>query len=430
MILATMVFLFTVSILASAAALAGEAGLRRLGISGRWVWLGAMAFGPLLLLADALPPLGLFSGVSGAPAVLPVMQLPGLITEAGMGSAGPALLAPFIASAWALLSLGLVAWLARGQRILKGERLGWQEARVLERAVFLSPDRGPAVAGIREPWIILPRWVLALPAAQLRMILLHEEEHVRARDPALLLGALALLVATPWNPVNWWHLHRLRMAVEVDCDRRVLRRVPDRRTYAESPFTVSARATGPTLGLAAFTERSLSLQRRIVTMTSRTSRTRLFGAVLVTAAAAIGAQACAVNSLTAPETPSPREAQTTEAEISTPQGTQITDDLAREPTLTPYTRQVILRNREEVGAALEEEYPALLRGAGVGGRAEVWLLIDAQGVLRDTRIDQSSGHEALDLAALRVARVMRFSPAMNGEVPVPVWVSIPITFVP
>ena len=355
MILATMVFLFTVSILASAAALAGEAGLRRLGISGRWVWLAAMAFGPLLLLADTLPPLGLFSGVPGAAALLPVpvLMLPGLITEAGLGRAGPSLLAPLIASAWALLSLGLVAWLARGRRILKGERVGWEEARVLERPVFLSPDRGPAVAGIREPWIVLPRWVLALPASQLRMIMLHEEEHVRARDPALLLGALALLVATPWNPVSWWHLHRLRMAVEVDCDRRVLRRVPDRRTYAESLFTVSARATGPTLGLAAFTERSLSLQRRILTMTSRTSRwTRLFGAVLVAAAAAIGAQACAVNGITAPEAPSPRGAQTTDPEISAPQGTQITDDLAREPTLTPFDRAPTLRNRTEVGAAL------------------------------------------------------------------------------
>ena len=166
-------------------------------------------------------------------------------------------------------------------------------------------------------------------------------------------------------------------------------------------------------------------------MTSRASRwTRLFGAVLVAAAAAIGAQACAVNSLTAPETSSPREAQTTDPKISTPQGTQITDELARGPAPIPFTRQVILRNRVEVGAALEEEYPTLLRGAGVGGTAMAWLLLDADGVLRDTRIDQSSGHEALDLAAIRVARVMRFSPAMNGEVPVPVWVSIPITFVP
>ena len=80
--------------------------------------------------------------------------------------------------------------------------------------------------------------------------------------------------------------------------------------------------------------------------------------------------------------------------------------------------------------SLEEEYPALLRGAGVGGRAEVWLLLDADGLLRDTRINESSGHEALDLAALRVARVMRFSPAMGGAEPVPVWVSIPIEFRP
>lgn len=170
-------------------------------------------------------------------------------------------------------------------------------------------------------------------------------------------------------------------------------------------------------------------------MTTRVSRwTRLLGAVLVAAAVAIEAQACAVNGLTAPETSSPRGAQTSTLEgpePSTLERAQITEELAREPTFTPFTRAPILRNRTEVGEALEEEYPALLRGAGVGGTAEVWVLLDADGVLRDTRINKNSGHPALDLAAIRVARVMRFSPAMDGtdgDIPVPAWVSIPITF--
>jgi TonB family protein len=34
----------------------------------------------------------------------------------------------------------------------------------------------------------------------------------------------------------------------------------------------------------------------------------------------------------------------------------------------------------------------------------------------------------MDEAALDVARVMKFSPAKNRGRPVPVWVSIPITF--
>jgi TonB family protein len=73
-------------------------------------------------------------------------------------------------------------------------------------------------------------------------------------------------------------------------------------------------------------------------------------------------------------------------------------------------------------------YPALLRDAGVGGTVRVYFYIDEDGVVRDTRIDQSSGHPALDDAALSVASVYRFSPALNRDRPTPVWVSFPITF--
>ncbi len=73
-------------------------------------------------------------------------------------------------------------------------------------------------------------------------------------------------------------------------------------------------------------------------------------------------------------------------------------------------------------------YPALLRDAGVGGRATVYFFIDEHGEVQDTRIEQTSGHEALDAAALTVAGVFRFSAALNGDQPVPVWVSHAMTF--
>ncbi|MCH1570201.1 MAG: energy transducer TonB, partial [Longimicrobiales bacterium] len=41
---------------------------------------------------------------------------------------------------------------------------------------------------------------------------------------------------------------------------------------------------------------------------------------------------------------------------------------------------------------------------------------------------ESSGHPALDDAALNVAGAYEFSPARNGDEDVPVWVQFPITF--
>jgi len=85
-------------------------------------------------------------------------------------------------------------------------------------------------------------------------------------------------------------------------------------------------------------------------------------------------------------------------------------------------------NRSEVARALEREYPPLLRDAGIGGRVVVWFFINEEGVVENTEINESSGQDALDQAALRVAEVMEFTPALNRDEQVPVWISLPITF--
>ena len=103
-------------------------------------------------------------------------------------------------------------------------------------------------------------------------------------------------------------------------------------------------------------------------------------------------------------------------------------DLSAAPTFTPFTVAPSILNRDDVIRAMEREYPPLLRDAGIGGTVRVYFFIDEGGQVQDTRIDQSSGHQALDDAALKVAGIYRFSPALNRDKKVPVWVSFPITF--
>ncbi len=102
--------------------------------------------------------------------------------------------------------------------------------------------------------------------------------------------------------------------------------------------------------------------------------------------------------------------------------------IGERPSFTPFTTAPVMQNRTEVARALEREYPPLLRDAGVGGRVIVWIRLDDQGQVEDVQINTSSGHPALDEAAIRVGGVIRFSPAMNRDRQVPVWVSIPIAF--
>ncbi|MDA0311000.1 MAG: TonB family protein [Gemmatimonadetes bacterium] len=107
---------------------------------------------------------------------------------------------------------------------------------------------------------------------------------------------------------------------------------------------------------------------------------------------------------------------------------QADTDLSAAPTFTPFTVAPSILNRTDVMRAMEREYPPLLRDAGIGGTVKVYFFIDENGRVGDRRIDESSGHQALDDAAMTVAEIYQFSPALNRDKKVPVWVSFSITF--
>jgi protein TonB len=98
------------------------------------------------------------------------------------------------------------------------------------------------------------------------------------------------------------------------------------------------------------------------------------------------------------------------------------------PSFTPHTVRPEVTNRSEVQRALVSEYPAMLRDAQIGGTVLVWLFVDTDGRVENSKVQQTSGYPMLDAAALKVANTMRFTPAFNRDQKVPVWVSIPITF--
>lgn len=104
------------------------------------------------------------------------------------------------------------------------------------------------------------------------------------------------------------------------------------------------------------------------------------------------------------------------------------EDLSAAPTFTPFTVRPDLKNRREVATALQRYYPPLLKDAGIGGTVNVWFFIDEGGRVEKTLVKESSGHQALDDAAIKVANIMEFSPALNRDKKVPVWIQLPIVF--
>ncbi len=432
MIAAWMVYAAAVALVLAAAAAAGEAALRRLGRPARALWLGALAASLVLAALPWLPaltPAATVAAGRAGPSASDVIQLPALVLSP------PALLRrldrPLLwlwggASAAALLALLL------GARGLARRRRRWTEARLDGTPVLLSGSFGPAVVGLLRPRIVVPRWVAVLDPPSRRLVLLHEEEHRRARDVALLTAAAALAALLPWNPALWLQVKRLRGAVELDCDCRVLRRGAPALPYADLLLKVGGGAAGPLA--PALAEPAHTLERRLTMITEWKTRRSTWGALaLAGAAVLLVGLAC--------EVPQPTDARADAAgaSMSVPlvdrEGNPVSAtppksfaEVKDEPTFTPFTVAPDILNRDQVIAAMQSEYPPLLRDAGIGGTIKVYFLIDAAGAVRDVRLDESSGHEALDRAALKVAGSYRFSPALNRDEKVPVWVSLPITF--
>jgi beta-lactamase regulating signal transducer with metallopeptidase domain len=142
---------------------------------------------------------------------------------------------------WMFASVILLLAIAYGQRRLAGERRRSSPVRLNGHEVLLTENLGPAVAGIGDPVVFMPRWVLALDEASQRLLLEHELEHARRRDTTLLLGGAVTAAMLPWNPVVWWMVRRLRLAVERDCDARVLAAHPNVRRYADLLLTAASR---------------------------------------------------------------------------------------------------------------------------------------------------------------------------------------------
>jgi protein TonB len=103
-------------------------------------------------------------------------------------------------------------------------------------------------------------------------------------------------------------------------------------------------------------------------------------------------------------------------------------DVSSQPTFTPYEVKPEIRDRRALERLLERNYPPMLKDAGIGGTSVLWVFINEAGEVQNTRVTQSSGYDELDQAAQRVMEQVRFTPALNRDQRVPVWIQLPVTW--
>lgn len=87
-----------------------------------------------------------------------------------------------------------------------------------------------------------------------------------------------------------------------------------------------------------------------------------------------------------------------------------------------------IRNRVEMRRFLETNYRPIVEFSGAQGVVMVHFWVDETGSVARAEVAQSSGSRSLDRLAMRVSRILRFSPAMRLGRPVRVLVRLPITF--
>ncbi len=98
------------------------------------------------------------------------------------------------------------------------------------------------------------------------------------------------------------------------------------------------------------------------------------------------------------------------------------------PSYIPRDVEPRLKNGRDIQRLLERLYPPMLREAGIGGEVTLWVFVDEGGRAAKSQVQKSSGYPAFDNAAQQIVEQMQFSPAMNRDKPVGVWVAQRIDF--
>jgi len=399
-----------------------ERGLHLAGRATRWAWVVAIVGSYLIPVAAWVRPEAFATFAAPIPVVTEFAASSSITTSTTSTNLDQPPARPFSLTdldrplrwAWMIASLALILFVGVGARRVIALRRHWRHANVDGRNVLISPTVGPAVVGVWSPSVVLPEWALEVSERERELMFAHEEQHMRAADPALnALGFLLILVA-PWNVAIWWQWRRLRLAVEVDCDARVLAEGRSAAAYADLLLRVGQRGRAQLVSVAAFGEPVSFLESRIRRMVAGVPRWRWVGA----AAAVVVAFAAIV---VACETPRPLG----------PAG-QVADALA--------SSQAELRNNQVFPESAVDErpeylsgplvtYPELLRRAGVEGRVLLQAIIDTTGRAEPTSIKVlSSPNAGFDESARQWLVHALFRPARVHGHAVRVLINIPSDF--
>jgi beta-lactamase regulating signal transducer with metallopeptidase domain len=175
-------------------------------------------------------------------------------------------LARVVVAGWIGTSVALLLLFVFVNLRLHRARREWPVRVLHGTKVRVTSEVGPAVLGYLPAQIAVPHWLLERPPEEQRLILAHECEHLSAHDHLLLGGTWLAVIALPWHPALWYLANRIRLAIELDCDARVLREGVSARSYGALLIDMAARRSAVRIGALAMVDAPSHLERRIRAM--------------------------------------------------------------------------------------------------------------------------------------------------------------------
>ena len=402
MIATWMLYAALIGALVTVAAVAMSGVFAALRLPSRFVWMAATALSiawPIAAAVRRSMPVEQ-TPIRVMPFVISVQ--PVQVISGDSGGLNRALLVDgALVALWLAVSALLVVRLVQSIKSLRNRRREWRASQLDGVRVCISENVGPAVVGLRSMDVVVPEWITALDAPLRAIVLRHEEEHRAARDPQLLFMSTVAVALMPWNVALWIQARRLRLAVEMDCDARVLRAHPSTERYGLLMLTIAQRRSiAPPVFAPMLSEPTSHLERRILAMqpsTRRIARLTIIGGTFVAAAALLFACALQSDNPTQPRPATSRQ-------------------VSYHPNQTYFEFQVTKQVSLQPGNP-SPRYPDVLRTANVEGEVLAQFVVDTLGHadMAEFKVLKSD-HDLFTATVRNVLPMTKFSPAeLNGH---------------
>lgn len=270
----------------------------------------------------------------------------------------------------------------------------------------------PVTLGFRRPLVLLPRRVLTMPEAMQRAVICHELLHVRRRD------WLQTIVERVWSATLWFHpaahllLSRITLMREAVVDEETIAITGDRKAYAQTLLAFAEPSTVAPLPLMHLIKprhlpRRIALIAQEVRMSRRHSVAALASALVL---ATVATQATARRM---------------------PLAMSFSFDVASMPAnatqeaFKPGDGVTLPRLVSDV----KPQYTQAAKEARIQGSVFLEVVVETSGKTGRIKVTKSLDEKyGLDNAAVEAASQWRFEPGRKDDKPVPVQVTVEMTF--